>query len=232
MIYSDQPKFSASNAIEGKHGLLNVFGDRKWDHKSITEGLGSRWLCQQTAIKPYPACRLTHGAIDLASSLRMSQGDRKVQSLQLEISPLSFSIVGSRLPNKIHPQNEVDAQFSAYYQTALTWLDGNQTGWGVYERLLDSDVSDMLEKVSITSNSSLSDLQTQLTITYSDKTTESKFCEAPLGEPSNPIAVENVKKKYLGLAVPVFGDTRAKEIERVVLALESARVVNVMSLVT
>jgi 2-methylcitrate dehydratase PrpD len=183
---------NASNPIEGKHGLLNIFGARVSDHNRIVHKLGSKWICEGTAIKPYHACRLTHGAIDIAGSLRRDQKGRSVWSIQLDISPLSNNIVGLRLPNKVHPRNIVDAQFSTYFQTAVTWLDGNESGWTVYDRLLDSDVSEMAEKISIKPDDQLSDLQTRMTIIYRDGTMQSKFCEAPLGEPSNPI---NPRKK-------------------------------------
>lgn len=221
---------SASKPIEGKHGLLNIFGTKVGDHNVIVRELGTKWICERTATKPYPACRLTHGAIDLATSLRRDQEGRSVSFIQLDISPLSNNIVGIRLPNKLHPQNNVDAQFSAYFQTAVTWLDGNESGWTIYDRLFDLDISEMVEKISIKPDDQISDLQTRMTITYSDGTTQSEFCEAPLGEPSNPILIENVRKKYLSLAVPVLGEKRSEDIESAILRLESTNVSDIMRL--
>jgi 2-methylcitrate dehydratase PrpD len=212
------------------HGLLKVFSNRTSDLGVIVKSLGTKWICEETAIKPYPACRLTHGAIDLATSLRKSQGKRSVRSLELEISALSNNIVGIRVPTKVHPQNNVDAQFSAYFQTAATWLDGSESGWGVYDRLLDSNVSELLDKISIKSNSKLSDLQTRLTVTYDDGATQSEFCEAPLGEASHPISAEDVRKKYISLAVPIFGQDHAEKIEAAIQGLEIAKVSEIMAL--
>jgi 2-methylcitrate dehydratase PrpD len=221
---------SASKLIEGKHGLLNIFGSKSSDHSEIVYELGTKWICEGIATKPYPACRLMHGAIDLAISLRRDQGGRSVSSIQPDISPLSNNIVGIRLPNKLHSQNNVDEQFSAYFQIAVTWLGGNQSGWTVYDRLLDSNVTEMVERISIKPDDQLSDLQTKMTVTYSDGTMQSEFCEAPLGEPSNPISIENVRKKYLSLAVPVFEEKRSGKTESAILKLESSNVSKIMRL--
>jgi 2-methylcitrate dehydratase PrpD len=200
------------------------------DHSVIVDNLGTDWVCEATAIKPYPACRLTHGAIDLASAIQRGRGGRSVGSIQLDISLLSYNIVGIRAPNKVHPQNNVDAQFSAYFQTAVTWLDGSDSGWGAYDRLLDSDMSELLEKISIRSDNELSDLNTRMTVKYEDSTIQSEFCAAPLGEPSNPISIENVRKKYLSLAIPVLGTKKTKVIKNAIMILESVNVVDIIAL--
>jgi 2-methylcitrate dehydratase PrpD len=57
--------------------------------------------------------------------------------------------VGRPPPNKIHPKNIVDAQFSAYYQVALSWLDGSETWWSLYDRSGDDDAHELLDKVTV-----------------------------------------------------------------------------------
>lgn len=180
--------------------------------------------------QPYPACRLTHGAIDLASSLRLSAGPRIAKSLRLSISPLAYKIVGLRVPNKLHPQNNVDAQFSIYYQTAVTWLDGSASGWKVYDRLLDTDVSELMEQISVVADEALGDLQARIEVVYKDGTEESGFCEAPLGEVSNPLSWEHIKKKYSSLATPVVGENEARSVQSLVASINDHTVAELMCL--
>jgi hypothetical protein len=72
--------------------------------------------------------------------------------------------------------------------------------------MIDLDVLSLLKKVMANSDSKLSDLQKRLTVIYNDWTMESEFCNGPLGELSNPLSIENVRRKYVSLALPVLGE--------------------------
>lgn len=52
-------------AFEGEHGVLKEFTDTPHPDR-LTAGLGQRWDLLDMGIKPYPANRATHGAIDAA----------------------------------------------------------------------------------------------------------------------------------------------------------------------
>lgn len=98
--------------------------------------------------------------------------------------------MGRPLQNKIHPKNIVDAQFSAYYQLATAWLDGNETGWGVYSRMHDNDVSELLDKITVDASDDLYALAARLEIHWEDGTTSVDVERDPVGEPSNPLTHE------------------------------------------
>lgn len=61
--------------FEGRFGLLFSYTDNG-QPAELTAGLGDTWLLLQTAVKPYPSCRWTHGAIDAALSRRRHWTDR------------------------------------------------------------------------------------------------------------------------------------------------------------
>jgi 2-methylcitrate dehydratase PrpD len=147
------------------------------------------------------------------------------------ISPLSYKIVGTRVPNKLHHENYVDAQFSAYYQTAVTWLDGSSSGWKIYDRLLASDVAELSERVWVVADEAMSELQAKLEVVYEDGPRETGICDAPRGEASNPLSAKHIEQKYLSLAVPVLGRKRAESVQNVVDSIEDQTVVELMSLV-
>jgi 2-methylcitrate dehydratase PrpD len=87
----------------------------------------------QTAIKPYPSCRWTHGAIDAALALRpqVPAEQRPDAHISMWLSPTAYPIVGEPHPHKLKPTNTVDAQFSVYFQFAAAWLDGH-VDWATY----------------------------------------------------------------------------------------------------
>lgn len=216
--FVDQEILTASKPLEGIFGLLKGYSSSP-KIENMVDGLGTEWIHVTTAIKPYPGCRMTHTAIDLASKWR-KQKSGLIKSLRLSLSPHCWMIVGRPLPNKIHPKNIVDAQFSAYYQLATTWLDGNETGWGVYNRMNDNDVSEILDKIMVDANDDLFALAARLEIHWEDGTTSVDTEKDPIGEPSNPLTREQILSKFSSMAIPTYGELKSKQIIEVVSKLD------------
>lgn len=230
----------AEKAIEGQHGFLRAYSSRTptdpKELKSIVDGLGIEWVLKGTAVKPYPACRCAHPGIDLAGKMRLSPRNRApstnhsenavaaphITSLRLDLSPSFHNLVGPAVPNKIHPQNIVDAQFSAYYQTAVAWLYGAQNGWSVYDHLRDAAVHSLSERITVRRCEDLTPnpLNTRLTVKYVDGGEESVFLPAPLGEPENPMPESVIYAKFASLVQPVLGEEIVRRIEDVVGGLD------------
>ena len=183
----------AVKPIEGVSGFLkNYSASPKLD--GIIDGLGTEWIHTATAIKPYPGCRFTHAAIDLAARWRKTK-PCGVHSFHVWLPKGSIRGVGIPVPNKLHPKTIVHAQFSAYYQLAVAWLDGNETGWAVYNRLNDKDVYELLDRITIDVGEDLPPMSTKLEIRWKDGTTDTDFVAEPLGELSNPFTWEHLLKK-------------------------------------
>jgi 2-methylcitrate dehydratase PrpD len=109
----------AAEALEGRYGLLHSYTDDAQPGQ-LTDELTTRWMLLQTAIKPYPSCRWTHGAIDAALALRpqVPAEQRPDAHISVWLSPTAYPIVGEPQPHKLTPTNTVDAQFSVYFQFA------------------------------------------------------------------------------------------------------------------
>jgi 2-methylcitrate dehydratase PrpD len=86
----------------------------------LTAGLGEQWELLDVGIKPCPACRMTHGAIDAALLLRIHLGTGLPAdtTLTVTLNPVDDTIVGGGAANKIEPRNTVEAQFSVRFQVA------------------------------------------------------------------------------------------------------------------
>jgi len=74
----------AAAALEGRFGLLTGYTDAP-DAKSWLRGWGSAGLLE-TAIKPYPSCRLTHGRRDGALRLRAQLAPRDPRRASIGVS--------------------------------------------------------------------------------------------------------------------------------------------------
>jgi 2-methylcitrate dehydratase PrpD len=129
-------------------------------------------------------------------------------------------IVGRPLPNKIHPRNTVDAQFSAYYQLAVAWLDGNETGWGVYDRIDDKDISELLNNITVDAAEDLHGLAGRLEMHWEDGSTTIDTEKDPIGEISNPFTDEQLLQKLMSLAEPVYGNQKSKQIAELITKID------------
>jgi len=208
----------AAEPIEGRFGLLASYTSAPRP-KILTENLGRRWTLLQTAIKPYPSCRLTHAAIDAALELRkrVSAHDLPNASIKVGLSPVAMKIVGERLPAKLAPRNSVDAQFSIYFQVAAAWLDG-KLDWSSYARMGLPDLVAMAERISAHDDESMRKAGATVVVDAAGSELRLKV-DDPLGEPENPLGWDKLKSKFLSLAVPVYGAAHADQIERDVRGL-------------
>ncbi|KAJ5610278.1 hypothetical protein N7510_006997 [Penicillium lagena] len=222
----------AKKIFEGKFGFFNAYTPAKIDYDKLLYSLGSEWEFLKSIWKPYPACRMTHGLIAMVDKLRTpSTLNKDVKSITIRIPEYQIPIVGASTPNKIHPQNIVDAQFSAYYQVALAWLHGGYTGWAGYDRLHDSDLHALTDRVNILSDQSLLKFQQKITIEFVDGSAITEVIQPMPEDGAGESSGDKVFAKYLGLASPVYGEDQAKRIKEVVYNLEQYRVRELIGLI-
>ena len=218
---AEEGVIGATKSIEGASGFLHAYSVSART-EGITDGLGKEWVHVATALKPYPACRYTHAAIDMAAKWR-SVKTCGVKSFQLGVPPTPYRGLGRPIPSKIHPRNTVDAQFSFYYQLAIAWLDGNETGWAVYDRINDKDVHELSERITIEPEDALEAFACRLEIRWNDGTTDIDLVTAPLGEQSNPFTWEHLRKKFRSMSVPIYGEETSESIIALVQKLDDCQ---------
>jgi 2-methylcitrate dehydratase PrpD len=209
----------AAAALEGRHGLLNSYSETPHP-QVVTDGLGERWLLSSTGIKPYPACRLAHGAIDAALLLRDDLGAAvpPTATFDVRVSPRAYQLVGLDEPGKTAPANTVDGQFSVYFQTAVALLDG-AADWSSYQRMGDTDVKDLMRRVRVRADEQVPTAGAVLTGHLEDGRTPQVRVDEPAGEPGDDLSWDTVEGKYRSLARLVYDDERAAEISRWIHAL-------------
>ncbi|KAM3421362.1 hypothetical protein BST61_g1759 [Cercospora zeina] len=128
----------ASRSIEGKYGFLQAYSPKvDQSLQRLTAGLGQVWVWLQSSLKPYPACRMTHTFIEMAGALHSSHACKlsDIVAVQLQLPPTNILLIGDPTPNKIHPSNNIDAQFSVFFQVAHALLHGSITGMQTYDNV-------------------------------------------------------------------------------------------------
>jgi 2-methylcitrate dehydratase PrpD len=210
----------SSRPLEGKHGLFHSYSTSA-SLDRVTEKLGSEWAFASTAIKPFPACRMTHTSIEMVPELSELRKHTAVKRIRVELSPGCWNIVGVPAANKIHPQCIVDAQFSIYYQIAVCWLYGTGLQWKAYEKLSDEGVNALTDRIEAVANDDLITLEARIRVEWEDGHTAERSMVYSLGENENPLSKEGVHVKFLGLVEHVYGDKGSREIIKVLEDLEN-----------
>ena len=210
----------AARPLDGRYGLLTGYSNEPTP-KHLVDRLGERWALIETAIKPYPSCRLAHGAIDAALSLRdrAAADARERAAVEIRLSPKGYQIVGEALPQKVHPRNIVEGQFSVYFQTAVAWLDG-RVDWASYDRIGDGRVHALMERIHVKADETIPLAGAEVVVTVDGQELRARV-EQPLGEPECPVSWDRLETKFSGLASGVLGTARARRVITTVRAIEA-----------
>lgn len=228
----------ATKIVEGKSGFLKAYSPNpNVDLQRLVGGLGEEWEWLSSSLKPYPACRMTHGFIELCGNMHNAHTSKAsispddIDSITLFMSPSNFILIGDPTQNKRHPTNNIDAQFSAYYQVAHSLLYGAQTGdMSPYERLADPGINQLTDKITVETDKSMGQYSARLSVKWRDGKTEEGAQEFPLGEVQHPFSRDKVEEKFQSLAVPVWGKERAAAVIKAVDGSESGSVMELVKL--
>ncbi|WP_162939797.1 MmgE/PrpD family protein [Neorhizobium sp. NCHU2750] len=113
--------------LEGNSGLFNLYERGEVKPEIIVGEFGKLWQVRDLSMKPFPCCRCTHTAIQLALDLK-AQGLKAtdVKSGLIELGEVNRKIVGAAF-DRAHPTPVVHAQFNAAYAFAAALADGEVT---------------------------------------------------------------------------------------------------------
>jgi 2-methylcitrate dehydratase PrpD len=138
------------NILEAKFGFYKLFSkDDKYDLQRITDRLGQPFVIVSPGIniKPYPACRRTHSALDamleLVKEHNISAQD--VESVEVRVDPSTPQVL-------IHsnPRSGLEGKFSMEFCMAIAILN-KHVGLGEFtdEKVLDVRTQEMMKKVKM-----------------------------------------------------------------------------------
>ena len=215
----------ASGAIEGKSGFLNAYSPDPKPERAV-EGLGKHYETLSIALKPYPACRLVHAAIDSLLDLSVNNGIAadQIESVEIGLSRLALDITGHPQERKRRPRSIVESQFSAHLCAAIAVRQRSLT-WADFERLWqDPDILDLCDRVSVYHDDDVqADYPERLTgrarIVANGTTYQTKV-DVPSGEPERFLGVGEITDKFTGLVAGHFSPDQIASITDLILDAE------------
>ena len=134
-------------ALDGRFGLLEVFGGKTANAERLCDGLGEHWATDDIWVKVYPMCGGIHTAVQLLEQLRgstpLAAGD--VQAVRIGVSKFAARNNGDPTP-----VDTMGAQYSIPYCAAVALLaDPKDPAMFSDRALARADFRDVASRVSL-----------------------------------------------------------------------------------
>lgn len=201
-----------------------VLGDGFSGAKAI-EGLGQRWLLMEGYLKLYPTARYVHSAID-AFFDAVAQAPRRIEPEEVVRIDVSAYRLAAYLANQ-QPKDWFGTRFSIPFAVA-TLLVGGRNGLEAFSdtAVADPRVMALAAKVFVTEDESYSatypaDQRVTLVMHLKGGSALRGQCHITSGEPTRPHKTEDLERKYLDLAEPIWGRQRAGQLRDAILTIDT-----------
>lgn len=216
-----------ASVLEGRFGLYRALLGEDFSEALAeqVDDLGRRWETTAIAIKPYPACHLTHAAMDGAREL-LAQGldPADIARIEVGLPADALPIVVEPVARKMRPDTAYEAKFSLQYSLAAMLAQGS-VDLATYNdaRLADASVTALAERVTCRAipRETRGPFFATVTAVRADGSSRCIDVPHPEGTPERPLSATRVSEKFSGNAATVLGASRAQELADAVLELDT-----------
>jgi 2-methylcitrate dehydratase PrpD len=185
------------DALFSKFGYYQMFTEGCQKPEYLTGDLGKTYYSDGT-FKPYPACRITHAAIDSALAL-VRKYDIKAEDIRQAVLYVS---AGAREHKCGHPFEigafpHVNAIFSFEYTLATALLKKSVKPEHFTEQAIgDPEVADFIKKIKLEVHPDVALENARLKLTMKDGRELTGSQEIARGDPQNPISRDDILAKF------------------------------------
>lgn len=182
-----------SQAFEGRWGLAAAMTGG--DTAAPWPGIGSPYRITEVATKPYPSCRLTHGAIDAGIAAHAkARGAQGIQDVEVTVSRQCLEQTDHREPSTLR-----ERQFSTQFGVATALLAGTATLH--HYREPDESISALGRRVRLRlATHDVDERAARLRVTWSDGTQTQTEVRVPSGEPrpdgNGPLPYDLIRHRH------------------------------------
>lgn len=202
----------AADAIEGRHGFLIGYTDGARPERAIAD-LGTVYETMKIGMKPYPACRYTHAAVDGLLALRreLRLTDKDVGHVTIGLHKNGIVLTGEPIEAKRRPRSVVDGQFSMPFAAAVAIMRG-RFGWDDYDLLGEPVIEKIADRIDVQRDEGLEGLRHPFGARISLETPAGvieRHIPDPSGEPDSFPDRSQIEEKFMALSEPVLKNAAA-----------------------
>jgi 2-methylcitrate dehydratase PrpD len=230
--------YQAKNGIEAayfaKEGLIGppMGDDRRLSTRFNDRGLGSEFEILNVYIKPWPTCRMTHGAIEAIIKIKNDTKIDLEKIKEINVHQLTHGMYIKDSPVDVDSYYKT-CQFNLSYIVAVTLMDGEVTeNQFTKERIADKATHDLAKKVKIIADESLDAIYpdvyrpTTVEIILKNGKSYTKTVQNPFGDPRNTLDDDALYKKFVKWSGPSLTEDEALAIKDIVWRLENLDNIN------
>ncbi|MGD9915535.1 MAG: MmgE/PrpD family protein, partial [Rhizobiaceae bacterium] len=221
----------ATSPYSGRFGLYRAYigDDSACDYAAATAGLGRVWELLETAIKPYPACHLTHGCLDAAIAIaethQLRPGD--IAHVEARVHADMVPTICEPVANKRRPKNGYDAQFSIPFLVATALLEGKVTIASLEpNRLTDTTILALADRVDYATDAKSGfpkHYSGEVIVTTTDGRRIAERRQVNSGAPDMPVSDAGIVAKFQGNAATALEPAQVEALKALVLAADGNR---------
>jgi 2-methylcitrate dehydratase PrpD len=211
-------------AIDGKFGLLEVYGGKTARPELLTERLGNDWAMTTIFVKVYSCCSWIQGAVQQLVALRGPQPLTTEAIKQVRIGVSSYAARNNGEPA---PVDTMGAQYSFPYCAALA-LAGDPTDPAMYvgKALDDPDRRALARRVELYTDEEMEAAYprhygSRVELTLASGERRASFVLDPHGFPADPVTAAERIEKFTRLASHALPAARVSEIAAAVQRAET-----------
>jgi 2-methylcitrate dehydratase PrpD len=210
------------DALLSKYGYYQLFAEGCRNPEALTTELGRIFYSDGT-IKPYPCCRITHGAIDCALAIvnKNSIDARDIREVTLYVSPVAAGHVCAQ-PFVIGDFPHCNAAFNFQYTVATALMNRSVRPEHFTEESVRSPrVYDIIKKIKIAQIPETEMSATRLKVIMNDGRELIESCDVPRGDQlHNPLSYDEIIAKFW-TNVEFSGKITKKNAESLLALLEN-----------
>jgi len=189
--------------FEGQQGFYLAYFQNEYDPELVLKDLGSDWECAKLIFKPWPCCMGNHGCIN--SALNITKKNKinlnDIAAIHAEVPTVAQAVL-MPAEDKKRPKNAINAKYSIPFTVSTALVDGNVTLDSFDDdKLVREEVLKLADKFTFTLNDEWDrslEMKTggRITITMNDGTKYEETVAQTLGNPDNPMSMEDLKAKF------------------------------------
>jgi 2-methylcitrate dehydratase PrpD len=213
LLATEQGLTGPKRAFEDPRGFcLTLCSEPKWEYLEDT----ARYHLLDVAFKPYPCARQLHAGVEALLTLieRYSVTSDMIEEIELSVPTPNATMVSRPLT----PLSRAATLGSGQYVMAVTALRGKMDLQSFEEQFLNKlEVHTLMSKVKVIGEKELDRHFPQywpgrVTLKLSNGQVCTHGVIIPKGERLNPVTADEVKGKFLSLALPVLGKAKARTV--------------------
>ena len=213
LLAADRGFTGPKRAFEDPRGFCpTLCGEPRWEFLRDVE----RYHLPDVAFKPYPCARQLHAGVEALLTLlsRHAIPASLIEAIELSVPTPNAAMLNRPAP----PASQAAAVGSGQFVLAAAALHGKMELACFDEASLRSDrVRQLMAKVTVTGDASLDQhfpkyWPGRVSVKLSDGRSYTHEVIIPKGEAGNPMTPEELEAKFISLAAPVLGETKARAV--------------------